>query len=351
MDLDNLQEMHELDSDNMISEIEGLPEQLENAWLSGLRQPLVNLAKPHQVVIAGMGGSAIAADLLAAFIEPTGSVPVFVIRDYTLPAWVKGQDTLVITSSHSGNTEETLSIYAQAETANCQIVALTTGGKLEAQAHQNGHTVLKFEHEGQPRSAVGFSFGLLLALFYRLELIPDPAEQLAEALQAMRAQKPALGVELPVSQNPAKRMAGQLMDRWITVIGSGVLSPVARRWKGQFSEVAKSWAQFEFLPEADHNTMAGTENPADALAKTTVIFLQAPSDHPRNRLRSELTMRGFMLAGMGTDYYQAKGEGRLAHLWTTLHFGDYVSYYLAMSYGVDPSPIPAIQDLKAAMKG
>ena len=351
MDLDNLSEMRELDSDNMIAEIEGLPEQLENAWLSGLRQSLPNMSKPRQVVIAGMGGSAIAADLLSAFIEPFSDVPLVVVRDYNLPAWAKGQETLVITSSHSGNTEETLSVYNQAVAANCQILAITTGGKLEASARQNGHPVFTFQHQGQPRSAVGFSFGLLSAVFSRLNLIPDPATQLSEALQAMRAQKTMLGVDTPVSQNPAKRMAGQLVDRWVTVMGSGVLTPVARRWKGQFSEVAKAWAQFEFLPEADHNTLAGTENPIEALAKTTVIFLQAPSDHPRNRLRSELTMRGFMLAGMGTDYYLAKGEGRLAHLWTALHFGDYVAYYLAMSYDVDPSPIPAIQDLKAAMKG
>ena len=349
MNLDNLQEIQEIDKESMQAEIDGLPEQLENAWLSGLRQPLPAIAKPTQVLIAGMGGSAIGADLVAGYVEPDCGVPVFVLRDYTLPAWAKGLNTLVITSSHSGNTEETLSVYDQAVAANCQIIAITRGGKLGERARENGHPVWTFQHDGQPRSAVGFSFGLLLALFFRLGLVPDQSQNMATALQAMRAQKSSLQVDSPVHQNPAKRLAGQLVGRWVAVIGSGVLAPVARRWKGQLSEVAKAWAQFEFLPEADHNTLAGTQNPEEVLSKTTVVFLRSPSDHPRNRLRSELTMRGFMLAGMGTDFYEAKGDNRLAHLWTTLHFGDYVSYYLALSYEVDPTPIPAIQDLKAAM--
>jgi len=135
----------------------------------------------------------------------------------------------------------------------------------------------------------------------------------------------------------------------VVVLGSGLLAPVARRWKGQISELAKAWGQFEALPEADHNTLAGIENPEAMLTNTLVIFLRTGSDHPRNQLRSELTQRSFMVAGLGTDFYVAKGSTRLAQLWTTLHFGDYSAYYLAIAYGVDPTPIPAISGLKAAM--
>jgi glucose/mannose-6-phosphate isomerase len=179
-------------------------------------------------------------------------------------------------------------------------------------------------------------------------LIPDPEKELMEAMAGMRSQQDTLRADVPVAQNPAKRMAGQLVGRWVNVYGSGILAPVARRWKSQLNELAKAGAGFEFLPEADHNALAGLENP-ELQMKTITLFLRAPSDHPRNHLRADFTRQGFMVAGLNTDVYNANGESRLAHLWTALHFGDYMAYYLAMAYGTDPTPVEALQNLKAAM--
>jgi glucose/mannose-6-phosphate isomerase len=233
--------------------------------------------------------------------------------------------------------------------AGCRILAVCTGGELERRAIAHNVPVWKFAHEGQPRAAVGFSFGLLLAVFTRLGLIPDPENDLLEALAGMRSQQETIRADIPVAQNPAKRMAGQLVGRWVNVYGSGMLAPVARRWKTQLNEVAKAGAGFEALPEADHNALAGLVNPS-LLMQTMSLFLQAPSDHPRNRLRLDLTRQGFMVEGLNTDVYNANGESTLAHVWTALHFGDYMAYYLAMSYEVDPTPVEALQNLKAAMK-
>ncbi|MDZ4158774.1 MAG: SIS domain-containing protein, partial [Anaerolineaceae bacterium] len=177
-----------------------------------------------------------------------------------------------------------------------------------------------------------------------------PANELAEAIAAMRRQQQALTAEVPVVKNPAKRMAGQLLNRWVGVVGAGYLAPVARRWKGQVSELAKAWGQFELLPEADHNTLAGLVHPPELLERMMTLFLRAPGLHPRNQLRLNLTRRGFMVEGLNTDFYDAQGEGVMAHIWTTLHFGDYLAYYLAMAYGVDPTPVTAQVNLKAAMK-
>ncbi len=348
--LDDFQKFSQIDPQNMLGEINNLPSQLEQAWEMGNQLPLPQMKNIQQVLIAGMGGSAIGADLLGAYLEPLGRVPFIVQRDYTLPAWANSPATLVIASSHSGNTEETLSVFEQAIASGCSVAAICTGGKLAELAESRGVCLWRFRHAGQPRAAVGFSFGLLLAMLSRLGLLPDPSAELMDAIQAMRDQQRTLHAEAPVTSNPAKRLAGQLINRWVVVMGSGLLSPVARRWKGQISEVAKAWAQFEFLPEADHNTLAGVENPPEMLNQTMIIFLRASLDHPQNVLRSDLTRQTFMLAGLGTDYFEAKGDTRLAQMWTALHFGDYVSYYLAMAYGVDPTPVPAIESLKLAMK-
>jgi glucose/mannose-6-phosphate isomerase len=350
MNLDDLDFIHKLDPQNMLGEIDNLPSQLKKAWELGQTQPLPETKGLRQVIIPGMGGSAIGADLLAAFIAPDCKIPVIVQRDYGLPAWAKDPETLVIASSHSGNTEETLEAYTAALQNKCKLMAIATGGKLAEWAEQAKIPLWKFEHKGQPRAAVGFSFGLLLAAFTRLGLIADPRNELAEAIAAMKKQQEVLRAEVPATQNPAKRLAGQLVERWVNVYASGCLAPVARRWKTQINEIAKAGAGFEVLPEADHNALAGLLNPADILARTVTLFLHAPSDHPRNQRRLDLTRHGFTVEGLTTDIYEAMGDSRLAHIWTALHFGDYTSYYLAMAYGSDPTPVEALENFKASMR-
>jgi len=349
MNLDDLSLYQQLDPQNMLAQIDGLPEQLRDAWQLGNALPLPAWDNIQQVVICGMGGSAIGADLLLAWMAPLCQVPVLLHRDYDLPAWARGRATLVIASSHSGNTEETLSSFEKALERGCRTLAIGTGGHLAELAQKAGVPLWQFEHEGQPRAAVGYSFGLLLAAFARLNLIPGPSQELESAILAMQTQQARLKAEVPVVQNPAKRIAGQLMGRWITVIGSGVLAPVARRWKGQINELAKTWSQFDILPEADHNTLAGLLHPQEHLPRMVALFLRAPSDHPRNRLRLELTRKTFMLEGIGTDFIDAQGDSPLAHQWTALHFGDYTAYYLAIAYGVDPTPVDTIQAFKSQM--
>jgi glucose/mannose-6-phosphate isomerase len=354
MNLDDLSTMKNQDPQNMLAEIDGLPDQLQSAWElgQGLDPGATAGGAYSRVLISGMGGSAIGAALLAAYLAPACQVPIFVHRDYGLPSWARGPETLVIASSHSGDTEETLDSFEAAVKNGCTILAISTGGKLAERAGKKGIPVWRFEHNGQPRAAVGFSFGLLLAAFARLGLTGAPegtAAALAAAVRAMRKQQENLRAELPAVQNPAKRQAGQLMGRWVNVYGSGVLEPVARRWKGQVNELAKAGAGFEVLPEADHNALAGLKNPAETLTHTVTLFLRAPSDHPRNRLRNDLTRQTLMLEGLTTDVYDARGDGSLAHIWTALHFGDYMAYYLAIAYGTDPTPVEGLQSFKAAM--
>jgi glucose/mannose-6-phosphate isomerase len=346
MNLDDLDRFRQLDPQRMLEQIDGLPDQLAQAWDLGQGLPLPRLAGIRQVLIAGMGGSAIGADLAAAYGSPAARIPVIVWRDYGLPAFVQGPETLVIASSHSGDTEETLSAFAEAGDRGAQRLALTTGGQLGEQAGREGVPLWTFQHRGQPRAAVGYSFGLLLAALTRIGCLPDPAAEVAQAVQAMREQQAALKAETPVVRNLAKRMAGQFMDRWPVVIGADLLAPVARRWRTQVSEIAKAPAQFEALPEADHNLVAGVEHPEKLFERTLVVFLLSRFNEPRNQRRLEVTRQLMMVSGFNTDLLPADGDGRLAQQWTCLHLGDYIAYYLAMAYGVDPTPVLAIEDLK-----
>ncbi len=346
MDLESIDQFRSLDTQNMIGQIYDLPGQLDEAWNLGISLPLPAMPGIKQVLISGMGGSAIGGDLLAAYAAPESLMPITILRDYALPAWAQGPESLVIVSSHSGNTEETLSVFEQARAKGCRLLALTTGGQLAQKAQAAEIPLWQFPNTGQARAAVGYSFGLLLAAMHRTGILSDPTADLHNALHAMRNQQMNLLPEVPVAYNPAKRMAGQLVGRGIVIFAAGPVDAVARRWKDQINEGAKAWAQFEFIPEADHNTLAGLNNPEKLLMQTMALFLHAPTVHPRNQLRLEHTRQIFMTQGINTDVIQAKGESRMAHIWTLLHFADYTSYYLAMMYGEDPASTEVIAVLK-----
>jgi len=350
MNLNDLARFKQLDPDDMIGHINGLPDQLAAAWKLGSSLDLPLWRGIQQVVVSGMGGSAIGADLLVAYAVPHLKKAIVVHRDYGLPAWARGPETLVICSSHSGNTEEALDAFGAARAAKCRILAVTTGGILADAAKKAKAGLWLFDHKGQPRTAVGYSFGMLLAAAARLKLIPDPAAELRDALAAMKDQQKSLLPEVRDIHNSAKRMGGQFMGRWITVYGAGLMAPVARRWKTQINENAKAQASFETLPEADHNTLQGVMQPDAQFGATMAIFLRAAHNDPRNERRTELTRMAIMLQGQNTDTILAQGESRLANMWTALHYGDYTSYYLAMAYGVDPTPVPMLNELKEKMK-
>ena len=349
MILDDFKQIKGIDGQNMYGHIQGLPNQLLMGWDAGLGFPLPQTDGVKQILVAGMGTMAISAELAAAYVVSTCPVPIFVLRDYDLPGWAQGDQTLVVACSHSGNDEEPLSAFGQARERGCRIIAISTGGKLSEAARAANALYWKLEHDGPTRAAVGLPFGFLLAIFYRSGLIEDQSAKLRETVAAMKAQQEMLLAEVPVVQNPAKRLAGQLFGRWVSVFGSGLMAPVARRWKTQISELAKAWAQFEFIPEADHNSLAGVIHPEDLLLSTMMIFLRSPSDHPRNFVREELTKNVMMMEGIGTDMVYARGDTPLAHIWTLLHFGDYVAYYLSIAYETDPTPVTGIEDFEAEL--
>jgi glucose/mannose-6-phosphate isomerase len=300
------------------------------------------------IVITGMGGSAIGGSLLQAYVAGECPLPIAVLRDYELPAYV-GPKTLVIGSSHSGNTEETLAACQAAAERGARLLAITRGGKLAGMVEAAGGSVWRFEHGGQPRSAVGFSMMLALGALAKLGFVADKSAEVAAAVAAMREQQTAFRAETPVIRNPAKRLAGQIMDRLPLIFGSGYLAPVARRWKGQINEVGKALAATDELPEMDHNAVVGTVYAESVVAKSIAIFLRSSFDHPRNQLRADVTRQIYMTGGFNTDAIEAVGPNPLAHMLTALHYGDYMSFYLAICYGTDPSPIPQIDFLKGEL--
>ncbi len=349
MDLDRPETYAAVDAAGMLAHLEALPRQLEDAW--ALAQQFAapdRYGAAESIVVAGMGGSAIGADLVAGLTADSLRVPLVIWRDYGLPAWV-GPRTLVIASSYSGGTEETLSAVEQALAVGAPVAAITTGGALAGRLAAADHPVLRFEYPAQPRAALGYALVLLLGLLTRLGYLPDQTAAVRAAGAAARAAAARLGPDVPVAANGAKQLAAALEGRLAVVYGGGFLAAVARRWKGQLNENAKHWAFFEQLPELDHNAVMGYQFPAAAARELLVIFLDSPLLPARLRLRATVTAE--LLARQEVEYrtVDAWGDGPLAQLVAAVAYGDWTSYYRALLNRVDPTDIAAIDYLKARL--
>jgi glucose/mannose-6-phosphate isomerase len=349
MNLDDLDLFQKIDTQNMRSQIDSLPDQLQNAWDLAQMLPLPNLGDIQNIIICAMGDSASAAELVTASVFSSLKLPVTVHRGYGLPASAT-EKALVICLSHSGNSEEVLDAFESAQKNGCKTFVISTGGELTKRAQEKNLPVWSFTHVGTDTSAIAYPFALTLALFARLGFIPDPSADIAEAVTMMKRSQQHIVPEVIAAKNPAKRYAGQLVGRWVTFVATETLAPVARRWKTQINQLAKAGANFEIIPEATHNTLIATLNPNATLnAHTMTLFMRAPSDHPRNKLRSDMMRQAFMLEALNTDVIDARGQSVIANLWTLIIFGDYMAYYLAMAYGADPSEEDALVNFKRSL--
>jgi len=334
------------DPGDMLSRVRELPEQCENAWASITSMDLrLSGGDYRNLVVLGMGGSAIGGDLARTLVAGECSIPMLVNRDYDVPAFVD-QHTLAIASSYSGNTEETLAALECARAKGASIVTLATGGKLAERARELDLPWVPIKYESQPRAALGHSLILLIGVLCQAGLVSDKSRDVAEAVEVMQNLQAELAPELAVARNAAKKLAVELQGRLPVVYGAGYLSQVARRVKGQFNENSKNWSFYEILPELNHNAVLGYQYPAELTERVVVILLRSQLNHPRTARRFDVTQEVLERQGVRCRSVESRGESPLAAMLSVIHFCDHVSYYLALLNGVDPTTVDAISYLK-----
>ena len=344
--LDDPQTYERLDPDGLGGRISGLPEQCREAWAKAKAFDFRHdFAAVNEVMVLGIGGSAMAGDILRALALRHCDKPVFVHRGYNLPPLV-GERTLVVACSHSGETEEVLSSFGKSLAGPSKKLVITTGGRLLGLAQFWELPAYVFEYAGEPRSALGQSLMPLLALGQAIRVLPDQTEAVAEALALLEELREEIGETAPLERNAAKQLALRLQGKLPVVYGAEVLTEAAHRWKTQLNENSKVWAFSEEISELNHNAIEGFGLPREVAERAFVVFLYHRGLNPRLILRYNATHDALEAAGVESDRVEARGEEDLARLLTAAYFGDWVSYYLAMLNGVRPSPVTAIQHLK-----
>lgn len=339
-----------LDKSDMFGNIAAMPDHLLEGTRIGRNADLGNLETEtfHSLVIAGMGGSAIGGEVVRSYLSDEIAIPFLIQRHYRLPAFVN-RKSLVVCSSYSGNTEETLSAYRDAHSRGANLLVITSGGELGERA-LNDRVPLIFIPKGipAPRAAFGYSLAPLLTMIFRLGLCSSPYDELEKAAAAM---KNRLSEYVPGNDdNPALVMARELHGKIpIIYAAQDRLDAVATRFKGQICENAECLAFANFFPEFNHNELVGWGELYEMENKIVALIINDANDHPRIKARTEIVSEYLKSKGRQVLTIPAGKEPGLTGIMLLIQFADFVSYYLALLNGLDPTPVAAIDYLKKKM--
>lgn len=339
---------YELDAAHMREIIRAFPAQLAEAHqlAQGLSLP-ADYARVQAVTFLGMGGSAIGGDLLRCYLADVINVPIVVNRDYHNPAFV-GSTTLVIASSYSGNTEETLSAYGEAKERGAKLLCLSSGGELARRATVDGVPLVTIPQGYPPRTALAYLSVPPLVALAKLGVVPPQEEPIQEAAAVLTGL--AEEYDRAHEENPAIRVAERLEGKLPVIYTTHAFEVVGMRWRGQLAENSKVLAYSSTLPEMNHNEIVGWGLLQAVHRMVQVVLLRDHQDHPRVQLRMEFTKELVTRHSGAPVELFAQGRGRLARILSLIHLGDWVSYYLALRNGVDPTPVKIIDSLKEHLR-
>lgn len=355
--------MHKLDSqtilkkkdfDSVYASITLLGDQLISGWQQAEKIKIpASYLKCENIVLSGMGGSQLGADIIRAIFFKKLKKPFTIMNGYDIPASVN-KKTLFIASSYSGSTEEVLSSSEQAKRAGGSIVSISGGGALSQWAQKNKIPFLSFitEHNPshQPRMGVGYSIGILLCIFSRMRLIPLTASEFVFQAKKVKDAEALFGIKTPVLKNPAKKIAADAQDKNIMIIASEFLSGNAHVLANQINENCKVFSSYFLLPEINHHLLEGLRFPKINQKKLLFVFLDSGLYHKKIQLRLLITKTVLTRQHIAHATFSPKGTSELAQVFETLAFGSYFSFYLTALYGINPVEIPWVDFFKAELK-
>ncbi len=347
--LDDLKIIKKYDRSNMLETIEAFPAQCRDAKNIGYSFDLPNYLKAQyrSIVCTGLGGSAIGSDILRSYLLYEVKVPLFVNRNYLLPAFVD-ERTLVIVSSYSGDTEETISAYRDAKKRRAKIIVVSSGGRLRYMADRDGVPVINIPEGMPPRCATGYIFFPILIILTKMGIVKDKSRDIDRTIKVLKQmRRDNVGFTVPEEENTAKEAARALYNRYpVIYAGQDSMDCIVTRWRGELAENAKVLSSGHLFPEMNHNEIVGWENPRRLLKKFIVVILRDALDHPRISRRMDITKSLLNKEGIKVIEVSSVGQTRLARIFSLLYIGDFVSFYLAILNRTDPTPVKRITYLK-----
>ncbi|MCK4437160.1 bifunctional phosphoglucose/phosphomannose isomerase [bacterium] len=345
IDLDDLKTIKEKDKSNMLQILLDFPQQWKEAKEIAQQFSFPQYKRISKIVVTGLGGSAIGGDLLCSYLADEIKIPVFVNRNYSLPGFVD-EEALLFAVSYSGNTEETISAYQKAIERRAKVIAVTSGGKLRDLCESGGVPSIIIPSGMPPRTAIGYLFLPMLIALAETGLIEDKTREIEETNSLLVELRKGWEPSSQLSRNQAKELAQRLPGKLILIYGSDHLEAVCLRWKTQVNENSKSLAYPVAFPELNHNEIVGWEGMEELRRKIEVIILRDKGEPDRIKSRIEITKSVIGDRPSEVKEVWSQGQSLLARMFSLIYLGDWVSFYLAILQGVDPTVIRPIDLLK-----
>ena len=352
--LDDVEAMNDLDANSMHQHLSRFPEYCLAGWDEAARLQVPSKYRQiNKVIFSGMGGSGISGALISDLLLSEKGPLVYVHRGYDLPAWAD-DDTLVIICSYSGNTEETVEVFHQAVAAEIKTLVVTAGGALGEKCNDLGIPVCDVPISAQPRATLGFVVCALARIFADLDFVSSQIFPISHIVDLLQKTNERLGFDSTVEEkNAAKFLARKLVGKTPVIYAGGFLSNVALRWATQMNENANRWAFSQSFPELNHNSVVAYQQQNQEANKWCVLLLRSPILHGRILSRYQAThelLTKYAISHEVVDFTDFQGpEGgneSFGQILSGILYGDWVSYYLAMLEGIDPTPVKPIEDLK-----
>ncbi len=339
-----------IDRENMLELLVSFPKQCRRAMLIGKMLSIDQRYKRKykNIVFLGLGGSAMGADIIRSYLVDECGIPIYVVRDYTIPKFLD-KDSLVFTTSYSGNTEETISMYKQAKIRRANIIVISSGGKLEKLAKRNRNLLVTIPRGFPPRAALGYSFIPVLIIISRLKIVRDKTRDIKNSVFLLK--KLSRQLTNPNAKiNISKKIAALIYGKFPVIYAAAKHMDVAAlRWRGQLAENSKALSSMHIYPEMNHNEIVGWSNPYALLRKFVIITLRDKKDYPRVKKRMDISNSIFKKAKFKVIEINSKGNSLLSRILSLIYIGDFVSFYLSIMYKTDPTPVNRITYLKAQL--
>jgi len=348
IDLDSFDEIRKIDKGDMLSFCMDAPRHYSKAAqvATGFK---VDFPKPENIIVAGMGGSAIGGELLKDWAQDTSRVPIEVCRDYHLPAYAN-KSTLVFCTSYSGETEETLSVFLEALKRKCKIVSLSSGGALREFAEKLNVPHLLVPSGMAPRATLPYLFLPLPTILEKIDFASGVNAELRETIRILKQVSAENSPEKQTKNNMAKTLATKINGTMPMVYGFRFYRAVAQRMKTQINENSKNLAKWEYFPELNHNEIVAWEEAEEFASHVSVIFVRDADEPEEIKNRIEFTKETINKTSAKTFEVWSKGKGKIARMSSIICTGDFTSVYLAVLRGVDPTPVKTISILKERLK-
>lgn len=353
--LDNPQTIQELDKSSVLESASLLPEQIEQTWeeVFKIDIPLTRLEKVKNIVVAGMGGSALGAAIIDSLSFEALDVPLEIIKGYHLPAYAN-ENSLAIISSYSGNTEETISCCLEAMRRKCQIFAIATGGQLADLAKKSKLPAYifkaRYNPSGQPRMGLGYSIAAQLAILSRCKLIRLSEGQITETVNFLKEMRPRVTFDVPSSKNIAKKIATSLRNKAVVLVSSEHLIGATHAFKNMLNENSKTFAVRFSVPEMNHHLLEGLAHPMENKQLLKFLFLESEIYDPEIKKRMKISQDVVEKNGIFCFNLKINGRTRLTQVFETIYLGEFVSVYLSFLYKINPAPIPWVDYFKSRLK-